>query len=231
MDLERYHAPNVWGTGDIRTRLIQIGSNGYWKHGNFDEFVNEKIAEAGCLQSVLQVTPLEVGVEIGSGTGVHARYFAERSKFLYTIDITDNFLDLFAVATEGISNIRRIRKSFFPMMSEVGPESVDYVYATSVFCHVHVYDIYLYFEEIARVLKPGGRFWVNYQNADNCTFDEFYQTFLENYRKTGIFSPIYPAEMQFHSNEYFRRTAARFGLGIAHERIEGTYSEFMFRKV
>ena len=216
----------AWGADDLRTKLSQIGSNQFAEHGDWSRFVEEKTAEAEALQAVLQAQTHETGVEIGSGTGVHAAYFAQRSTFLTTLDVTDGFLDLFGAVTEGIPNLRRIRSDFFPMMGEFADGSIDYIYATSVFCHLHIYDVYLYFEEIARVLKPGGRFYVNYQND----FDTFFMTLFENYRRKTGFEPIHPGQMQFHSNAYFFNLAKKFGMTVAHERIEGTYSELMFRK-
>lgn len=220
----------AWGNSDLATNLIQIGNNSFAEHGDLSAFVAEKINEAESIQGYLQVRADEVGVEIGSGTGVHAAYFAEKCAHLTSFDITDGFLELFESFTSNSTNLRRIRKDFFPIMEELADASVDYVYATSVFCHLHIYDVYLYVEEIARVLKPGGRFYVNYQNADNLEFDDFFQVFLGTYRvKTG-FEPIHPGQMQFHSNAYFFNLAERFGLTATHKRIVGTYSELILSK-
>jgi SAM-dependent methyltransferase len=180
------------------------------------------------LQGVIRAQPDETGVEIGSGAGVHTKFFAGQSKFLYTIDVTDNFVELFSAITNGCPNVRRIRKDFFPFMDEIPMASVDYVFSSSVFCHLHIYDIFLYFEEIARVLKPGGRFFVNFQNADNCEFDDFFRVYPENYKNIRRLEPIYPSQMQFHSNQYFRQLAHKFGFSIGHEAIVSTYSEFLF---
>jgi len=223
-----YDYQDIWGTGDLKAKLLQIGNNTFHNDGDLEKVIEEKTAEARVLQAIIQARPEETGVEIGSGSGVHTRYFAGLSKFLYTVDVTDNFLDLFEQITRGIPNIQRIRRSFFPMMEEIDAASVNYVFSTSVFCHLHIYDIYLYFEELARVLKPGGRFYVNFQNADNLEFDDFFHAFLENYRRGGVFRPIYPSQMQFHSEKYFKHLAARYGFSMAHQRVAGTYSEFVF---
>lgn len=221
---------DAWGNRDLKTNLIQIGNNHFSEHGDLAEFAAEKIAEAEAIQSALKVQSDEVGVEIGSGTGVHAAFFAGHSKFLTSFDVTDGFLELFKKFTADTPNLRRIRKDFFPMMDSLEDNSIDYVYSTSVFCHLHIYDIYLYFEEIARVLKPGGRFFVNYQNADNQAYDDFFQMFLENYRGKSGFEPIHPGQMQFHSNAYFFNLGKRFSMQPIHERIVSTYSELIFAK-
>ena len=220
----------AWGTDDLRTKLLQIGNNHFGEHGDIDRFIAEKNHEADGIQSLLQVESHEHGVEIGSGTGVHAAYFARRSASLTSFDVTDGFLELFEAITSGVPNLRRIRKDFFPVMDALADASIDYVYATSVFCHLHIYDLYLYFEEIGRVLKSGGRFYVNYQNADNVNFDAFYMTFLENYRQKSGFEPIHPGQMQFHSNAYFDMLADRFGMETANRRDIGTYSDRIFVK-
>jgi SAM-dependent methyltransferase len=225
-----FNYTEVWGTGGLKEKMLQIGNNNFSSHGDLSRFIQEKTAEAELLQNVIGAKAHETGVEIGSGAGVHTKYFAERSSFLYTLDVTDNFYDLFLTIAGSVPNVRRIRKDFFPLMSEIPRASVDYVFSSSVFCHLHVYDIYLYFEEIAKVLKPGGRFFVNYQNADNCEFNEFFMMFLNGYQSNGRFEPIYPSQMQFHSNDYFKQVSRKFGFSIAHERIEGTYSAFVFTR-
>ncbi len=220
----------AWGGFDLKTNLIQIGNNHFSEHGELSKFFEEKIAEAEGINQFLQVQSHEAGVEIGSGTGVHAAYFAQRCRYLTSLDVTNGFLELFEMATQDTPNLRRVRKDFFPMMDDIADESIDYVYATSVFCHLHIYDVYLYFEEIARVLKPGGRFYVNYQNAENVDFDGFYKIFLDDYRAKSGFEPIHPAQMQFHSNAYFLNLAERFNLDVPHERIVGSYSELILKK-
>jgi hypothetical protein len=99
-----------------------------------------------------------------------------------------------------------------------------------VFCHLHVYDVYLYLEEISRKLRAGGRVYVNFQNA-NFGPGPFFRIFLDHYRANAMFAPIAPAEMQFHSNEFFESTAEVMGLTVTHRRVVDSYSEYIWTKL
>jgi SAM-dependent methyltransferase len=220
----------VWGNGSLREQLIQIGNNAFSVHGDLDRFVEEKTREAQYLQSVLRAKADETGLEIGCGVGVHTRFLAARSRFLHAVDVSDRWLELFTRITEGVPNIRRTRSDFFPFLAAIPDASIDFAFSSSVFCHLHVYDIYLYFEELVRVLKPGGRFYVNFQNADHGDFGEFFMQYVEMYRRSGRSEPIYPGQMQFHSHAYFKRLGRRMGLRVRRERIAGSLSEILYVK-
>lgn len=223
---------DAWGTPDLGLEdvMAQIGDNRFAEHRDLEAVRQEKLRSAAVLQSRLEAQPHEVGLEIGSGLGIHTAYFAERCARIYTVDVTRGFEEHFERYCGQRPNVGRIVGDFFPVMREIPDGTVDFAFSSAVFCHLHVYDVYLYFEEISAKLKPGGRFYVNLQSADAMDFGPFFMSFLEAYRRQGRFTPIHPGQMQFHSAEYFRRLAQRFGLEVAHELRSGNYVEFVFRK-
>jgi SAM-dependent methyltransferase len=221
----------VWGhtASSLSERLIQIGNNSFSADGDYEKYLADKAVEAEYTNDRLKVKPTDIGLEIGSGTGVHAAYFAARCQHLYSVDVSDGFSDLFKSTTSGIENITYNVRRFFPMFPEVKDNSADYCYSSSVFCHLNVYDVYLYFEEVSKKLKAEGRFYINYQTCDDGVADLF-KLFLENYRAAGEFTPIPPAEMQFHSNKFFEQVAASFGLYPEIAFSSPAYAEYVFVK-
>jgi len=224
---------DAWGppgleVGDL---MAQIGDNSFAEHHDLEAVRAEKLRSAAVLQARLDVRPHEVGLEIGTGLGIHTAYFADRCARIYTLDVTRGFEEHFGRNCGGRANVVRIVSEFFPVMREVADGSLDFAFSTAVFCHLHVYDLFLYFEELSAKLRAGGRFYVNLQSADEMDFGPFFMQFLAGYRNQGRFTPIHPGQMQFHSSEYFRRLARRFGMEVAHELRSGTYAEFVFRKL
>src|SRR5207253_9333425 len=46
-------------------------------------------------------------------------------------------------------------------------DAVDVVCSTAVFIHLNLYDIFWYFSEFARVVKPGGRVWIDIADSES----------------------------------------------------------------
>jgi len=222
-------AKDVWGhtASDLAERLVQIGDNRFSEHGDYAQYIQEKEEQARQLNDRIQAQPHEIGLEIGSGTGVHTKYFASLSRHVFTVDVSSGYSDLFFETTRGILNISYQVRSFFPMFPNVEDGSADYGYSSAVFCHMTVYDIYLYFEELGRKIKSGGRFYLNYQNADHGPTPIFMH-FVEEYRRGGEFTPIAPAQVQFHSNGFFENVADHHGFSIGTKTVIEGYSEYIF---
>lgn len=228
---ELLKSKDIWGhtAATLGERLIQIGDNSFHEHGDYEKYIAEKREQAATLDERIKPQSHEIGLEIGSGTGVHTLHFAERSKHVFTTDVSDGYSDLFYQTTKGRLNISYTVRPFFPMFPNVEDGSADYGWSSAVFCHMHVYDIYLYFEELSKKLKSGGRFYVNFQNSESGP-NEFFMAFLENYRSGGQFTPIQPAQMQWHSNLYFEKLAEHMGFLIGSKTVIGSYSEYIFTR-
>jgi protein-L-isoaspartate O-methyltransferase len=94
----------VWGhtASSLSERLIQIGNNSFSADKDYEKYLSDKTKEAEYTNDRLKVKPTDIGLEIGSGTGVHAAYFAARSQHLYSVDVSDGFSDLFKSTTSGL---------------------------------------------------------------------------------------------------------------------------------
>jgi len=110
--------------------------------------------------TVLQKTPLTLEerdvLELGCGTGKNTAYLAGRARKVFALDFSEGMI---ARAHERIatSNVRFIRhdvRDTWPVESA----SVDMVVANLILEHVH--DLAPVYFEAARVLRPGGQFFV-----------------------------------------------------------------------
>jgi cyclopropane fatty-acyl-phospholipid synthase-like methyltransferase len=221
----------VWGHfADDRRTMIQIGNNKFAEHGSMERMVEEKLEAAEHIFQGLAATRSDHVLEIGSGLGLHTAFFAERTSHVYTVDVSDGFTEHFDRFCGDRQNVTRIVSAFFPMLSGIQDAELDCAFATAVFCHLHVYDVALYFEELKAKLKPGGRLYVNFQNSDNFELTNPFTWYLEAYRSGGRFVPIRPSEMQFHSREFFRAIGMKHDLLVAYERTAGSYTEMVFHR-
>jgi cyclopropane fatty-acyl-phospholipid synthase-like methyltransferase len=211
--------------------MLQIGTNSFHSDGDLEKLFNDKIQIADGLREKLKVTSSETMLEIGTGLGIHAKYFAEICELIYTVDVSNGFQEYFHKYCSCFKNVRRIINQFFPMMDEIPNESVDCAFSMAVFCHLHVYDIMLYLQEIQTKLRVGGRFFVNFQNSDNYHLDTPFMESVASYSASKHFQPIQVAQLQYHSRDFFRAAGMRVGLAVVYESTKASYTELMYRKV
>ena len=75
-------------------------------------------------------------------------------------DVASNMLALTAERLKDLSNVELVEISGYDL-SGVADASVDVVYCTVVFMHLESWDRYNYISEAFRVLRPGGRIYVD----------------------------------------------------------------------
>jgi ubiquinone/menaquinone biosynthesis C-methylase UbiE len=217
-----------WGAvAQVERKLQQIGNNSYDAHHDLKQVIAEKKPAAAKIGQLLKVSKDAVGMDIGCGIGAHAVFFAGVCKQLYTIDVTDNFLDLYNEVVGNIPNVTRFVSNNFPMFAQIPDQSLDFAYSSAVFCHLNVYDVYCYFEELSTKLKSGGRFYVNFQNSDHLDFSDPFPLFLSNYKNGGTMRPIPITGMQLHGHGYFIAVGRKFGMDVTYQAINNGYSEMV----
>jgi SAM-dependent methyltransferase len=104
-------------------------------------------------------------VDIGSGCGFGTYRFAQAAHYVHACDISPAYLNFAKRECAELTNV-----SFYQIASRnLGPladKSIDVAVSMSVFIHFNLYDIYWYFLELARVLKPGGRVWFDFADSE-----------------------------------------------------------------
>jgi len=105
-------------------------------------------------------------IDLGSGCGFGTYWFAQRAKHVHACDISPAYLKF---AARECSDLRNI--SFHQITSRrltpIADQSIDVVCSMSVFIHLNLYDIYWYFSEFARVVRPRGRVWFDFADSES----------------------------------------------------------------
>lgn len=110
---------------------------------------------ADMIAAALLVSEADRVLEIGCGVGRLGRELAPRCGRWIGADISENMIAIARERTRHLSNVEftaltRTALDAFP------DNSLDKVYSHAVFIHLDKVDLFLYLQEIARVLKPGG---------------------------------------------------------------------------
>jgi len=155
-------------------------------------------------------------LEIGSGIGFMSSFVAPRVEHLHCCDISESFLDSARQECAPFSNVsfHHISPAQFPFLKD---GSIDKAFANNVFIHFNLFDIYLYLEELARVLKPGGQIWLDIASTENLrpsNLPPLFLEMLELYRQSpqGIGNLV-----QWNSTETVGRLSKHFGFSVKQE--------------
>jgi len=124
----------------------------------------------------------DVVLEIGCGIGRVGKFVAPLCQKWIGCDVASNMLALAAERLKDLSNVELVEISGYNL-SGVPDASVDVVYCTVVFMHLESWDRYNYISEAFRVLRAGGRIYVD--NINLCS-DGGWKVF-ETHR---AFSPV-----------------------------------------
>jgi ubiquinone/menaquinone biosynthesis C-methylase UbiE/cephalosporin hydroxylase len=151
--------------------------------GTEDEATIES-SGVGTSQFLLQnvgIRQSDVLLEIGCGIGRVGKYLAPHCRRWIGADVSPNMLAFAAERLRGFSNVEFMELSG-NNLSPVPDDSIDLVYCTVVFMHLESWDRYSYVEEAFRVLRPGGKLYVD--NVNLCS-DAGWAIF-ETYRKVPL---------------------------------------------
>lgn len=105
-------------------------------------------------------------LELGCGVGRIARELMDRCVHWHGVDISQSML---SVAAERLSGYENIDLSLLERTSlaMIADDDLDCAYSVAVLCHMDKEDLFLYLEELARVVKPGGLAYLETWNLDH----------------------------------------------------------------
>jgi SAM-dependent methyltransferase len=99
-------------------------------------------------------------LEIGCGIGRVGSKLARHCKHWIGADVSAKMLDHARKALQHLENVSFVELNGVDL-SGIGNESVDVTYCTGVFMHLDEWDRYRYIQEAFRVLRAGGRIYVD----------------------------------------------------------------------
>ncbi|HXA09528.1 MAG TPA: class I SAM-dependent methyltransferase [Chthoniobacterales bacterium] len=112
------------------------------------------------------ISPTDVVLEIGCGIGRVGQCLAGRCRRWIGADVSPHMLGFAAERLREFRNVELVELSGYDLRP-IADCSIDVVYCTVVFMHLESWDRYAYVEEAFRVLRPGGKLYVD--NVDLCT--------------------------------------------------------------
>jgi SAM-dependent methyltransferase len=130
---------------------------------------------ASHLRDAARIGPADTVLEIGCGVGRVGKALAPHCRRWIGADVSSRMLAHARETLGEFNNVDFVELDGFSL-ANVGSDSIDVVYSTTVFMHLEEWDRYGYVEEAFRVLRAGGRVYVD---NINLLGDEGWQLFLD----------------------------------------------------
>jgi len=113
-----------------------------------------------------QISKDDIVIDLGSGCGFGTYWLAQRAKHVHACDISPAYIKFAAKECSSLSNISfhliKSGRLDFPEK-----DAIDVICSISVFIHLNLYDIFWYFYEFSRVVKLGGRVWIDIADSES----------------------------------------------------------------
>jgi SAM-dependent methyltransferase len=115
------------------------------------------------VRAALDIGPNDRVLELGCGIGRIGRELAPRCRHWTGVDISENMIAYAGQRMAELENVtfHQLQRSSLEMLED---DSIDKAYSIAVFCHMDKEDLYLYMQELNRVVRPGGAIFVETWN-------------------------------------------------------------------
>jgi SAM-dependent methyltransferase len=149
----------VWDESDVSGSIVNARIS---VAGNADpeEYARSGEATAGDIAEHARVTTNDTVLEIGCGTGRIGIKLAPRCGHWIGSDVSQNMLRHAKDTLRDLKNVSFVHLNGTDLHG-IADRSVDVTYCSGVFMHLDEWDRYRYVVEARRVLKPGGRLYID----------------------------------------------------------------------
>lgn len=165
------------------------------------------------VSAALDLQPGDRVLELGCGVGRIGREIAPKVAHWEGTDISSNMIEVARERLAGFDNVgftELSRSSLQPLADA----SFDKAYCVAVFIHMDKEDFFLYLEEMARVLKPGGLLYFDTWNMASEVGWRRYALEIDQYRQADHAKRKDVARNQFSSPEEVRIFLDRAGFDL-----------------
>jgi SAM-dependent methyltransferase len=138
--------------GDARRAVAGYADSGEWARSG--------AATADDIARETDLRPGDVVLEIGCGAGRVGEHLVTRCARWIGTDVSKHMLSHARNALRGHDNVSLVHLDGTGL-SGIPGESVDVLYCTTVFMHIEEWDRYRYVRDAHRVLRPGGRIYLD----------------------------------------------------------------------
>jgi ubiquinone/menaquinone biosynthesis C-methylase UbiE len=152
---------------DIRRMLISLVGHRFGERPEerLDEIRADRSVYANRFIRMAALKPTDTVLDLGSGCGFGTAVIAKHAGKVIACDISTAYLE-FARGECADSNNIDFEQISSRNLAPVADRSIDTVISMAVFIHLNLYDIYFYFVEFTRILKPGGRVLIDFANMN-----------------------------------------------------------------
>ena len=157
---ERSRYKDVWNSVSVDLDNAKTAVAGYTDE---DEFQRTALATVAVLEESVGIGPEDVVLEIGAGVGRVGPVLAPKCKQWIATDVSEQMLMFAKERNKDYPNISYVPLSGWDL-EPVPSESIDVVYSTVVFMHLDEWERFTYVCEAMRVLRPGGRLYIDNYN-------------------------------------------------------------------
>ncbi len=193
----------VWEWNSPEEMQVQLAG-----HQPREDYLRDRVNRANWIAQRLRLTPHSEVCEIGSGEGIMASVVAPKVRRLLCTDVSRSFLAKARTTCREHTNVdyHHIENDFLAALPSAG---FDAGFSLNVFIHLNIFEIHLYFQQIARVLRPGGRFAVNFLDMGPST-RSFFHFYAERYQKAN---PVeFKGFLAWHSVDLIAKIGEEAGL-------------------
>jgi SAM-dependent methyltransferase len=177
--LEHLHRRQYAETWDALANSRRSASIAVSGKGWEDELRTSAAEPVRNLIELASISEQDDVLEIGCGIGRIGRELASRCRSWTGADISPNMLAYAAERLSDLGNVRLVQLHETGL-SELTDASFDVAYSTGVFDHLDEMDRWRYIEEAFRVLRRGGRIFVDNMNLAS---DDGWAAFVEGARQ------------------------------------------------
>lgn len=155
-----------------------------------------------------------IALEVGSGAGHMAQFFASQVKHLYCVDISESFLQAAEKTCKTKRNISYHLISNFDLHF-IKDHSVDVIFSHAVFIHLNLYDVFHYLNVFSRILSERGRIYFDFLSADQlvCAESVVFQEHANNYKSDQSSLPLL---LSYQSEKVIKKIAKQLGFIVLH---------------
>ncbi len=153
--------------GDTRRMLTSLIGDRFGERPeeHLDEIREQRSRYASNFIKVANIKSSDTVLDLGSGCGFGTAAIARYAKHVIACDISPAYLEFARRECGNLDNIH-FEQITSRKLSPVKSHSVDAIISMAVFIHLNIYDIYHYFKEFNRILRPGGKVLIDFANMN-----------------------------------------------------------------
>lgn len=162
----------VWQSVSGEPELAKLAVMGFTEEDRYEAAAHQTIER---LERTVGLRPDDIVLEIGAGVGRVGQFLAPRCRAWIATDVSANMLRHARNRCQRHANAEFVEINGWDL-APIESGVVDLVYCTVVFMHLDEWERYSYVREAMRVLRPGGRLYVDNINLQS---EPGWEIFLE----------------------------------------------------